>query len=349
MDKIRVAVNGYGTVGKRVADAVRLQPDMDLIGVCDVLSNYQTKVAAALGVPLYAAAPEHERAMTAAGIVVLGTLDRLLSLVDVVLDCTPRGVGVRNLEHYQRAAVKAVFQGREQHDVAGHSFVSQANYAATLGRDYTRIASSNTISIARVLVALRDGGLLHKARGVVMHHPHDDSWQPLSDRPAPGSLPASKVRSNQTDELNLVLSGLDVVTFIARATPKQDNNHYWIIEADHAVTIEEVLTAFRASPRIALVRMADGINSYQDLQALMLDLGRPRGDMWETALWEDSLVVQRAEIYFSYQASEAAAIAENIDAIRALCASERLAEDSISRTDAALGMRHDFVSWVRAG
>ena len=33
MAKVKVAVNGYGTIGKRVADAVKLQPDMELIGV----------------------------------------------------------------------------------------------------------------------------------------------------------------------------------------------------------------------------------------------------------------------------------------------------------------------------
>jgi glyceraldehyde-3-phosphate dehydrogenase/erythrose-4-phosphate dehydrogenase len=31
----RVAVNGYGVIGKRIADAVTLQDDMTLIGVAD--------------------------------------------------------------------------------------------------------------------------------------------------------------------------------------------------------------------------------------------------------------------------------------------------------------------------
>lgn len=35
---IRVGVNGYGVIGKRVADAVRLQPDMELVGVSDVVT-----------------------------------------------------------------------------------------------------------------------------------------------------------------------------------------------------------------------------------------------------------------------------------------------------------------------
>ena len=34
--KIRVAVNGYGAIGKPVADAVALQQDMSLAGVSDL-------------------------------------------------------------------------------------------------------------------------------------------------------------------------------------------------------------------------------------------------------------------------------------------------------------------------
>lgn len=31
-DVIRVAVNGYGVIGKRVVEAVRTMPDMELVG-----------------------------------------------------------------------------------------------------------------------------------------------------------------------------------------------------------------------------------------------------------------------------------------------------------------------------
>jgi glyceraldehyde-3-phosphate dehydrogenase (NAD(P)) len=41
----RVAINGYGVIGKRVADAVALQDDMTLVGVADVVSDYRIRVA----------------------------------------------------------------------------------------------------------------------------------------------------------------------------------------------------------------------------------------------------------------------------------------------------------------
>ncbi|RLF70403.1 MAG: glyceraldehyde-3-phosphate dehydrogenase, partial [Thermoplasmata archaeon] len=31
--KVKVGINGYGTIGKRVADAVAAQSDMEIVGV----------------------------------------------------------------------------------------------------------------------------------------------------------------------------------------------------------------------------------------------------------------------------------------------------------------------------
>ena len=53
----RVAVNGFGVIGKRVADAVALQEDMELVGVADVVSDYRIRVAVERGYPVYASTP----------------------------------------------------------------------------------------------------------------------------------------------------------------------------------------------------------------------------------------------------------------------------------------------------
>jgi len=35
----KIALIGYGVIGKRVADAITLQDDMELIWICDVISD----------------------------------------------------------------------------------------------------------------------------------------------------------------------------------------------------------------------------------------------------------------------------------------------------------------------
>ena len=43
--KIRVAVNGYGVIGKRVADGIARQNDMELVGVADIETDWRVRVA----------------------------------------------------------------------------------------------------------------------------------------------------------------------------------------------------------------------------------------------------------------------------------------------------------------
>ena len=342
--KIRVAVNGYGVIGKRVAAAVQAQPDMELVGVGDVVSDYRVKTAAVLGLPIYASLPEKMDEMKAAGIPVLGALDDLLAQADVVVDCTPKGVGARNLARYRAAGVKVLYQGGEKHSLTGHSFVAQANYETALGRDATRIVSCNTTSTVRTLLALKDAGLLKKARGVLVRRA-TDPWESDHSGIMNTVVPEPHIPSHQGPDAQTVVPDLDVVTIAAKASHTQTHNHYWIVEMTREASREEVLDAFRAAPRIAFIRMSDGVVALNSTIELMKDLGRPRGDMWEVALWEDVLTVQGKELYYTYQVyNEAIVVPENIDAIRALTGAITDARESIRITDETLGVRRDFLA-----
>ena len=110
--KVRVAVNGYGVIGKRVADAVARQDDMELVGVSDVLADYRIRVAAERGYPIYASLPDKMSDMKAANLPVQGTLQDLLGQVDLVVDATPKGIGAKNKPTYDQAGVKVIWQSR---------------------------------------------------------------------------------------------------------------------------------------------------------------------------------------------------------------------------------------------
>jgi len=104
------------------------------------------------------------------------------------------------------------------------------------------------------------------------------------------------------------------------------------------------MAAFRAAPRIAFLRADEGIVALNSTLELMADLGRPRADMWEVGLWEDSLTVRGAEAFYNYQVfNQAIVVPEAIDAIRALGGTETDGAASIARTDRALGLVRDFV------
>lgn len=340
---VQVAVNGYGVIGKRVADAVRAMPDMDLVGVADVATDWRVRTATERGIPVFAGTTPAGAAMVQAGMPVSGTLAELLAQVDVVVDTTPKKVAATNLESYREAGVKAVFQGGEAHATTGHSFVAQANYATALGRDTTRVVSCNTTSIVRVLGALQDADLLSRARGVLIRRATDpgESHQGgiMNTMVPEGSIP-----SHQGPDARTVLPELDVVTMAAKASHTQTHNHYWTLQLTRPASREEVLDALRAAPRIAFIRMADGLTALNTTVELMRDLGRPRGDMWEVGVWEEVLTVEGDEAYLTYQVyNEAIVVPETIDAIRALAGTVTDGATSIKMTDEAMGMRREFL------
>lgn len=342
-NKIRVGVNGYGVIGKRVADAVLKQPDMELVGVSDIISDYRIKVAAGLGIPLYASLPDKGSAMKEAGLPVAGTLKNLIDNVDVMVDCTPKGIAANNLEDYKSAGIKAILQGGEKHSVTGHSFVAQANYATALGRDATRVVSCNTTSIVRTLGALQDAKLLTKARGVLIRRA-TDPWESDHGGIMNTVVPEPHIPSHQGPDAQTVRPELDLVTIAAKAAHTQCHSHYWIVELTRPASREEVLDAFRQAGRIAFIKMSDGIVALNTTIEMMHDLGRPRGDMWEVALWEDVLTVNGTECYYTYQVdNQSIAIPENIDAIRALTGAVKDGQESIQMTNEALGIKRYFI------
>lgn len=136
--KIRVALNGYGVIGKRVADAVASQDDMELVGIADIETDWRMRMALQKGFRLFASREDRVDAMRKAGLELAGTLDDLLKDVEVVVDCTPQRIGAKNAERYRARGVKFIVQGGEKHEVTGHSFVAEASYASALGQAAVR-------------------------------------------------------------------------------------------------------------------------------------------------------------------------------------------------------------------
>ncbi len=342
--KVRVAVNGYGVIGKRIADAVAVQDDMQLVGIADVVTDWRIKVAVEKGYPLFASTPEAADHMRGAGILIAGSLTDVLSQVDVIADATPKKVAASNLEKYRAAGVKSIFQGGEKHSLTGHSFVAQANYASALGLDTTRVVSCNTTSIVRTLGALKNAGLLKRARGVLIRRA-TDPWESDHTGVMNTVVPEKDIPSHQGPDAQTVIPDLDVVTIAVVAAHTTSHLHAWSVELTRAVTKEEVLDVFRSAPRIAFLKMSDGVVALNSTLEMMSDLGRPRGDMWEVGLWEDGLTVSGHEVFYNYQVyNQAIVVPETIDAIRALTGIEPDGMKSIAKTDQALGLVREFIS-----
>ena len=339
----RVAVNGYGVIGKRVADAVVRQDDMVLAGVADIGTDWRPRMATHKGFRLFGAAPEDVTAMRQAGLETAGALADLLGQADIVVDCTPKRVAARNIELYRRLGLKFILQGGEKHEATGHSFVAEANYASAVGRASTRVVSCNTTSIVRTLTALQRAGLLRRARGTLLRRA-TDPWESHQGGIMNTLVPEEEIPSHQGPDAQSVVPELDVVTMAVKVPETLAHLHYWSVQLTRPVSKDEVLDAFRSSSRIALINTSDGLTALNVVKELMADLGRQHDNLYEVALWADMLRVQQDELFYAYMVdNQAIVIPETIDAIRALSGREPDASTSIEKTNAALGIAPDLV------
>jgi glyceraldehyde-3-phosphate dehydrogenase (NAD(P)) len=191
---------------------------------------------------------------------------------------------------------------------------------------------------------LKRAGLLKRARGTLIRRA-SDPWEAHQEGIMNTVVPEKTIPSHQGPDAQTVDPELDVVTIAVKAAHNSSHLHTWWVELTRPSSRDEVLAAFRAAPRIAYVRMQDGITALNSTVELMSDLGRPRGDLWEVALWEDVLTVEGNEAYYTYQVfNQAIVIPETVDAIRALSGIEKNGMRSIEKTDRSLGIVSEFLN-----
>jgi glyceraldehyde-3-phosphate dehydrogenase (NAD(P)) len=332
-----VGVVGYGTIGKRVADAVVAQRDMDLAGVAKTSPNYEAQAAVANGYDLYAAVPERRERFDEAGMPVAGDLDALVAAADVIVDATPSGIGVQNKEVYETHDTPAIYQGGEDADLVDTSFNARANFGDAADADHVRVVSCNTTGLSRLLAPLREEFGVEKSRVTLVRRggdPGQTGRGPIDDiLPDPVSLP-----SHHGPDVKTIFPDVDIDTLGLKVPATLMHMHSVNVTLESDTDAEEVTELLAEESRLFLVPGEAGIDGAGKLKEFALDAGRSRGDIWENCIWADSVAVRGRDLYL-FQAihQESDVVPENVDAVRAITGSAGKAE-SIATTDETLGM-----------
>ena len=336
MNKIKVAVNGYGTVGKRIADAVNLQDDMELIGIGKTRLDFQAQLAWDKGYKIYLSETE-KKVLSYTELEVSGGLNDMLNNADIVVDCTPDGIGEKNKPIYEKVGIKAIWQGGEEHTIAGFSFNAFANYDDAIGRDYTRVVSCNTTGLTRVLYLLDEAYEIKKARVTLIRRAADPN--DIKTGPINATIPDMEMPSHHGPDVQTILPHIKIATVALKVPTTLMHVHAVNLELNEICSVNDIIEVLNNSSRMRLINGKSGIKSTAQIFELGRDLGRPRNDMWENNIWKDSISVHDGELYF-FQAihQECVTVPENIDAIRAMTEIETDGKKSIKKTNKSLGM-----------
>ncbi|MFB6086842.1 MAG: type II glyceraldehyde-3-phosphate dehydrogenase [Halodesulfurarchaeum sp.] len=334
---IRVGITGYGTIGKRVADAVSRQPDMAVEGVAKTRPNYEARVAVQSGYDLYAAIPDRAAQFDAAGVETAGTVEELVEKSDVVVDATPSGVGAENKSLYVEHGTPALFQGGESADLVDVSFNARSNFDAATGAEYVRVVSCNTTGLSRLVAPLEEAYGIDRVRATLVRRGGDPAQSdrgPINDiLPDPKTLP-----SHHGPDVRTIFPDLSIDTLGLKVPATLMHMHSINVTLESEPDESDVRERLGDEERLWLLPEDLEVDGAGDIKEYAKDVGRPRGDVWENAIWAESLTVNGPELYL-FQAihQESDVVPENVDAIRAVLGSED-AETSMARTNTALGI-----------
>lgn len=333
-----VAINGYGTIGKRVADAVSAQNDMKVVGVSKTKPDFEARMAVEKDYDLYIAIAEREKLFDQAGIEIVGTAEEMIADADIVVDCTPGNVGPENLDKYKKAGVKAIYQGGEDHDLTGLSFNSFSNYDDSYGANYSRVVSCNTTGLTRSLKPIDDFCGIKKIRSVMVRRGGDPSQ--VNKGPINAIVPnPSTVPSHHGSDLKTVMYGADITTVALLVPTTLMHQHNLMVELKNDVTLDDVIDVLENRSRVLLLNVKEGLGSTAEFMEYAKELGRSRNDLFEIPIWKESLNIVDGELFYMQAVhQESDVVPENIDVIRAMLELEENNEKSIEKTNKAMGI-----------
>ena len=335
---VRVAVNGYGTIGKRVADAVAKQPDMKLVGVAKTRPSFEATEALRKGYSLFVAGDGRLEEFAAAGLRVAGHLDELLSQVDVVVDCSPEKAGKDNAARYRARHLRAIFQGGEKPDIAEASFSALANYAACRGKATLRVPSCNTTGIVRAASVLREPFGITSWDATLIRRAADPAESKKG--PVNGIVPAFQFPSHHGPDAQTIFPDLPIATTAVVVPTTLMHLHVNNVQLRNPPSsTAALLDVFRRTPRFRIFRAWEHVDGTPQVMEYARDRGGSRADVMENILWENGAWLKGASFHF-FQGihQESIVVPESVDAIRAMFDLAPDGATSIAMTDRALGI-----------
>lgn len=346
MNRIRVGVAGYGVIGQRLADGVALQDDMELVGIADLKPTLSIRALHEKGMPydLYLVDGANKMDFDKLGMPVSGNFNDLISRVDVMLDSSPGGVGAKNKELYEKADVKAIFQGGEDNGVADVFFHGYANFEKGIGASYLKLTSCNTTGLIRSVDCLdRAYGIERIAVTIIRRVADPGDYH----RGLTNALQMDKAPSHQAVDLMTIMPHIEATGILVH-TPVTHGHIITVLASGKngkKISKAMALQAFKTHPRIRMVSLDQGFLGNASLFRYARDLGNPRGDMYEIALWEDSLVESGNDIMYAINIpQESVTIPETLDGVRAIMGMQNNREDATARTNKYLDIGR-FTFW----
>ncbi|MBI3413583.1 MAG: type II glyceraldehyde-3-phosphate dehydrogenase [Candidatus Aenigmarchaeota archaeon] len=307
---ISVCVNGYGTIGKRVADALGRHPEIKLVGVSKFTPDADARIASSKGIRIFVPKENHD-AFVKFGIQPAGDTEEMIDVSEIIIDASPDKKGIKNKEEiYVPKGKRAIFQGGEKENVAEVSFNARSNFNAAKNKNYVRVVSCNTTGLCRIIKPMLENRDDLERISVSLIRRGSD---PNDSKGSALNSVEWESNSHHAHDVQTVLGSLPITTTAFKAPQTLMHVHSISMRfKDAAPSKQDVENIYAKESRVALLRTA---SSTADIIEKARDLGFSRNDIFLVNLHSNTIVSDKNELSMAITVPQESIVTpEDVDA-----------------------------------
>ncbi len=262
----KVFVNGYGSIGKRIAQFIKDDPEIKVVGVGKFSPDEKVNDAISRGFDVFVPQKSLD---SFKNYKIKGTIESALDECDLVIDAAPGGVGFQNKKQlYEPKGLMAIYQGGEsvvgEESVSDLLFNSRVNYKDAFGKKHVMQGSCNVTGMGRVLQPLREkyGSRLVRFDAVLVRR-----WADIEqiNKIVPDTVEWTSNPHHQDDIKQYM--GKDTPLFIQAIKVPTRQMHVHMLNIrfkDNVPNPQEILDLFKDEYGVAILWTAKGTKQIRD-------------------------------------------------------------------------------------
>jgi glyceraldehyde-3-phosphate dehydrogenase (NAD(P)) len=262
----KVFINGYGSIGSRLAQFIKDDPEISVIGVGKYSPDEKVQDAISRGFDVYV--PE-KKIDSFKGYRIKGTIESAVANSDLVIDAAPGGSGFTNKKNlYEPNNVMAIYQGGESvfgdERVSELLFNSRVNYNSAFGQRHVMQGSCNVTGMGRILQPLREkyGSRLVRFDGVLVRR-----WADIeqTDKVVPDTIEWTPNPHHGDDVKQYLGEKTPLFLQVIKVPTRQMHLHIMNIRfKDDAPSPSEILDLFKDEYGVATLWTAKGTKQIRE-------------------------------------------------------------------------------------
>jgi glyceraldehyde-3-phosphate dehydrogenase (NAD(P)) len=329
---VRVFINGYGNIGRRLASALAVDKEIQLVGVAKYSIDDKVNEAFQNRYDVYVPT-EAIGAFKEKGYNIAGSVEEAVNRCDFVVDAAREGAGYDNKKKlYEPLNKPAIFQGGEdrigERAVADMIHNSRVNYDKAAGKTYVIQGSCNVSGMGRIMQPLiqKFGSSLSRFDVELVRR-----WADLEDTKAvKDSIEWDRDPHHQDDVKDFIPNANLYVDAFKVPSRMMHLHHMFVRFGDTVPTKDEILECFRREFGVAIIGSAKGTG---DVRKKALELGFPHGDTNMVHIHQDILRVQGDTVKIAYSDDQTGMVIPENHMLLQSMAFNRPRQDAVKRSD----------------